>query len=71
MTTYKVMEGGTCVDKGIASLDTAKEVAENYAREAGIDEGESIEIFDEDFDDSPVLTGTVTPSIAWGQPDWS
>lgn len=59
--SYKITDGGFCVDKGIESLEHAKELAQDYCREGDVD---IIKILDES-NGKTVTTGHATLVMEW------
>ena len=59
--SYKITDGGFCVDKGIDDLERAKTIAEDYARDADID---TLKIEDESTGET-VATGHATLVMEW------
>lgn len=59
--TYKIMEGGLCVDSGIHLVSDAKNIAEDYCRESDVD---LISIIDEESGET-VLTGHAVFAMNW------
>lgn len=59
--SYKVMDGGLCVQKGIMYLQQAKNAAEDYARDCDIN---LVKIVDESTGKT-VATGHATLVMEW------
>jgi len=59
--TYKIMDGGFCVDKGLVLLHDAQNKAEDYCRESDVD---TISIINEETGET-VLTGHAVFAMNW------
>lgn len=59
--SYKIMDGGFCVDKGIDRLEVAKDIASDYCCDAEVD---TVTIEDESTGKT-VMTGHATTVMQW------